>query len=326
MFALGLDIGYSNLKLAFGEKGSSPQTLALPAGAGPLELLPQRLNGGVAQDVIQVTVNDQKWVAGVEPERLQGWDRELHLDYPNSHSYRALFYAGLLLTERERIDVLITGLPVNQYFDAERRKTLIERLKGEHAITPKRTVTVESVIVIPQPAGAYMDVVNSQAGEPLLEILQEGRTIVIDPGFFSVDWVALEQGEIRDKSSGTSLKAMSMLLEEINRLIQEDHGACPGVDKLEKAIRAGKRELILLGQSVPFQEYFDQASRKVAANALIPMRRSMREDGVQTDIVLLAGGGAEAYRSAAQEIFPNSHLVVSDDAVLANARGFWHCA
>lgn len=114
----------------------------------------------------------------------------------------------------------------------------------------------------------------------------------------SVDWVALEEGEVRYHSSGTSLKAMSVLLQETDRLIQEDHGGAPGIEKIEKAIRAGKAEIFLYGEKVSIKDYFKKASTKVAQNALIPMRKSMREDGMDADVVLLAGGGAEAYQDA----------------------------
>ncbi len=138
------------------------------------------------------------------------------------------------MSEQKEIDVLVTGLPVSQYMDVERREALKSRLEGEHQITPKRSVAVKSVVVVPQPAGAYMDVVSSTKDEDLLEIIQGGKTVVIDPGFFSVDWVALEEGEVRYHSSGTSLKAMSVLLQETDRLIQEDHGGAPGIERSRK--------------------------------------------------------------------------------------------
>ena len=40
MFVLGVDIGYSNLKLAIGQSGSEPKTIILPAGAGPADRSP----------------------------------------------------------------------------------------------------------------------------------------------------------------------------------------------------------------------------------------------------------------------------------------------
>lgn len=323
-FILGLDIGYSNLKMAMGFRGEKVTTTVLPVGAGPLALMPQQLTGGEG-NCIQVVIDDEKWVAGVEPDRLQGWNRDLHADYPATKPYKALFYAALLLSEQKEIDVLVTGLPVNQFMNPELREALKKRLEGEHQITPKRSVTVKSVVVVPQPAGAYMDIVSSTKDEGLLEVLQEGKTVVIDPGFFSVDWVALEEGEVRYHSSGTSLKAMSVLLEAINLLIQEDHGGSPGIEKIEKAIRSGKDEILLFGQKVGLKEYLDRCSFNVAQNALTQMRSSMREDGMDADVVLLAGGGAEAYKIAAKELFPKSRIVMSSNPLVANANGFWFC-
>lgn len=45
-FVLGLDIGYSNLKMAMGHKGGEARTVIMPVGAGALELMPQQLTGG----------------------------------------------------------------------------------------------------------------------------------------------------------------------------------------------------------------------------------------------------------------------------------------
>nr|WP_321303071.1 ParM/StbA family protein [Alcaligenes faecalis] len=325
MFKVGLDIGYSNLVVAYGETPETLNTKVLPVGAGPLELLPQQPTGETASS-IQVLIDDERWAAGVEPERLQGWDRELHGDYPSTKSYRALFLAALLLSERETIDMLVTGLPVSQYTDADKVKALVERLKGQHVVTPKRTVTVNDVLVVPQPAGAYMDIASSTDDDDLVEMMDEGRVMVIDPGFFSVDWVLFSEGEVRIKSSGTSLKAMSVVLAEMDRLIQNDHGAKVGIDRIEKALRNKKEHVFLLGQRVGLTDYWKLACERIAPSALVSMRQSMREEGMNVDVVILAGGGAASYKDAAIEIFPRAKTVITEDAVLANGRGFWYCA
>ena len=101
MFVIGLDIGYSNLKLAFGDvdKGGTPRptvTRVLPGGAGRLSDLPIRLGKGEGDaDAIVVNVNGEKWVAGVDQARLETSMRELHADYPASDAYQALFHAAL---------------------------------------------------------------------------------------------------------------------------------------------------------------------------------------------------------------------------------------
>lgn len=157
MFVLGLDIGYSNLKIAMGHKDEGMTTKVLPAGAGRVELMPRNMSAGMGNDFLQVVINGEKWAAGVEPSRLQGWERELHRDYKSTDVYKALFYAALLVSEQTEIDMLVTGLPVDQAKDEQQRNELIDLLKGAHQITPKLEVTVKDVLVVPQPAGAYME-------------------------------------------------------------------------------------------------------------------------------------------------------------------------
>ncbi len=58
---------------------------------------------------------------------------------------------------------------------------------------------------------------------------------------------------------------MSVLLQETDRLIQEDHGGAPGIEKIEKAIRAGKAEIFLYGEryrSRLLQESLNQSRSK----------------------------------------------------------------
>lgn len=326
MFVLGLDIGYSNLKIAYGnsEKGEMTTKL-LPAGAGHINLMPRTLHSGVDDDVITVLIDDETWVAGVEPSRLQGWERELHDNYTTTNVYKALFHAALLISGETVIDRLVTGLPVSQALDETTRKSLIERLIGNHQVTPKRTVEVKEVVVVPQPVGAYMDIVSNTTDQETLDAVTEGKTVVIDPGFFSVDWVALDEGEVHYHSSDTSLKAMSRLLEAANNLIRDDHGGAPGVSTLEKQIRAGKDHTMVFGRKVALPEYIEKASELVSQDALTAMRSTMRDEGMNADVVLMAGGGAQAYEAAAQALFPNSNIVTPKEAVLSNARGFWHC-
>ncbi|AYM89019.1 MULTISPECIES: ParM/StbA family protein [Pseudoalteromonas] len=325
MFVMGLDIGYSNLKVSMGTKGEDIRTKILPAGAGNIDLMPRSVGAGLGTDFLQVIINDQKWAAGVEPDRLQGWERELHKDYKSTDVYRALFYAALLVSEQSVIDVLVTGLPVDQAMKDEQRQELASLLKGEHQITPKRKVTVKDVIVVPQPAGAYMDVVNSAVDDDVLDVIHNGKTVVIDPGYYSVDWVALVEGEIHYRSSGTSLKAMSRLIQVANELIHDDNGAAPGIDKIEKAIRTGKSYIYLFGQKIELKEYMENASNTVSREALTSMKKTMRDDGMDADVVLLAGGGASSYMAAAKELFSKSRIIELENSVLSNSRGFWYC-
>ena len=214
MNILGIDIGYSNLKLAFGPKGESAKTHLRPAGAAPADRFGSRFDGKAQDEFLHVLVHGQEFVAGVSPDRAEMWTRSLHADYTASASYEALFHAGLLLSEMDRIEVLVTGLPVSQYLDEARRNALAEQMCGTHQVTPKRAVSVEKVKVIPQPIGGLLDYIAQEDAD-----IEDARVLVVDPGFFSVDWVVIAHKDLHRQSSGTSLNASSVILEEASRLI-----------------------------------------------------------------------------------------------------------
>lgn len=319
MFVLGLDIGYSNVKLAMGESAATPIVSLSPAGAAPVDRLPESL--GKSDDVLRVMVGDALWAACVNPGKFSLWNRALHQDYSRSDSYRALFHAALLLSERDVVDLVVTGLPVAQWLDRAHRDEISQRLTGCHRITKTREVRVAQVRVIPQPIGGYLDVLWSGTNGAILE---EGRVLVIDPGFFSVDWVVVEEGDLRKTSSGTSLEAMSVLLEHASRLIAEEHGGKVPVDRLEEALRSGRVQVLLYGQAIEIGPYLRQAAGRVAPVALEALRESIRKESGSVDAILLTGGGADFYEPVVKVLFPSNSIIIPERPELANARGFYY--
>lgn len=320
-FVMGLDIGYSNLKVVAGTQGKA-RSHVLPVGAGPSRLMPRDLRGG-AIDAIYVSVDDEEYAAGVEPDRLQSWERELHGSYTETKSYRALFYAALLLSESETIDVLVTGLPVDQFKNPKNREALESMMKGQHQITPAVSVTVKEVVVVPQPGGAYLHAVSSVTDTDIIELFDEGRTLIIDPGFYSVDFVSFLAGEIQYDYSGTSHEAVSAILEHCASSIQRDYGFLPKIDMIEKAIRMHKPHIFLNSRKVPLGNYLTKASADVAEIALTAMKRTLRKDDMNPDVVVLAGGGAMFYEGAARSVYPLAKIVVPEQSVMAIADGYW---
>ena len=323
-FVAALDVGYSNLKLLAGERGTAPAATVLPAGAGPataMPLHPRSVAGGGARgglDGLAVLVEGAAWAAGVEPSRLQNWERELHPDYPATTGYRALVHAALLAAGRERIDTLVTGLPVSQWLDLAQREALQTRLTGTHQITPARSVEVAAVQVLPQPAGAYLDF---EAREP--DVVAQSRVLVVDAGFFSVDWVLYDEGAMRAANSGTTTAAMSLVLEAAADLIRRDHGSRIERDLLERALRTGTAAVPLFGRPVALAPYLAEAATQTAHVALTAIRQTLRGERREVDLVLLAGGGAATYAEATRQAFPRARVAVPAEPVLANVRGFW---
>ena len=321
-YCLGLDIGYSNLKVVGGESGKKPNFFIAPSGAGPASKMPTHMSAEAADSTMRISISGEPWVAGVHAGYLEGWVRTLDANYPDSDNYLALYYAALLRTGRAVVDRVVTGLPVSQFQEFDRRDRLVERLQGKHKVNSGVMVEVKEVVVLPQPVGAYMNLMSYFDDIALLE---EGRIVVIDPGFFSTDWVAMQGRSLRKESSGTSQQAMSRLLEECAKLIVADHGAgaCTA-EKLEQAIRSNRDKVLVFGQRITFGDYMKESMRIVSGQAMASLKQSMREEANNgADVVLLAGGGAECYHEAAREAFPRSRVVMARNPVMANAEGFW---
>lgn len=197
MQVVGLDIGYSNLKIADGRSGTVPRLRVLPAIAAPQRHVAVQLDGatGAGPAGVAVLVNGEPWIAGVRPTRVSGWQRALHADYAASSSYQALLLAALSQLGTPRIDRLVTGLPVAQAVDPRRRDALRQQLLGCHD-TARGVVEVADVRVIAQPIGSFIDVLM-QGADDVVDLISDGTVLVIDVGFFSVDWSVLVNGDLR---------------------------------------------------------------------------------------------------------------------------------
>lgn len=322
--AVGLDIGYSQIKLAVGDVDhEEPQILVRPAVAGPAALLSNRFSNDDAPGGIPVLVQGAPWVACAERGLLQGATRELHADYTVTDNYRALFYAALHLTGRSVIDAVVTGLPVSHYQNVAHRKRLEAFMTQDHLVATGHHVKVLRTEVLPQPVGAYLDFLGRRAD--LYDLLNEGRVVVLDIGYFSADWAILEQGQFHTLVSGSSQKAMSRLLDTAHQHITRDHDGGPGVDALEDALRHGRDTALVFGERVAIAPYLASAAREIAPEIGTRVRAAMREQSDNIDLILLVGGGAHLYQPAVQEAFPRGRLEAPapEDGVIANARGFW---
>jgi plasmid segregation protein ParM len=324
MSIVGLDVGYSNLKLAVGVPGDAPRVLVRPAGAAPLARLGERLAAGAGSEAaVRVEVAGTPWAAAIEPVRFEGWQRALHEDYTASPAFRALVEAALELAGEARIARLVTGLPVAQAQEPRRREALRRVLLGEHH-TPNGRVVVADVHIVPQPVGAFVDLLCSGADAELLARLEEGTVLVLDAGYYSVDWALIVAGELRRGASGTSLEAMSVLIERAAARLAERHGGRAQPLALEAALRRGRTHLAVFGQRIALAPLLEATAGEVAAVALEALRQALRREVSNVDLVLLAGGGAALYAPGARSAFPYAEVRLAPEPVAANARGFFH--
>lgn len=320
-FVFGLDVGYSNVKMVYGYVGDTPVVDVRPAQAAPLNMVKGEEEPLPGECLVYI--DGAPWLTFISPDRVAA-KRELHADYTSSEAYKALFLGALTVAcqNGEAIDVLVTGLPVNQYLDKEHVESLTGILSGRHKVAPESTYEVRKVVVLAQPVGTMFDIYSVHEDA---ELFSETNVLVLDPGFFSVDWVLFQSGSLHKESSGTALEAMSTMVTQINSEIQAAYGGQgPGLAKIEAILQAGKDYFVIHGRREPIAKYIEQAAAKVAPEALKSMKQQLRYvRGQSIDFILLGGGGSNFYKQAAMEIFPEARLIAPENAVVSNARGFW---
>ncbi len=321
MLALGLDIGYSAVKAAWGDPESlTPATLALPSIAGPRSNASLSLTGTTFDKGAEVWIDGEPWLAGIEFHEINAAARELHHDYPSTKQYRALALAAIDAPGVTEIDSLVTGLPVVHYQDEAKRAYLETLLSGQHVIRPGRVVNVKKVTVIPQPAGTFMDMASRPAHEGLLN---NATVLVVDPGYFSVDWVIVREGVLSRHLSGSSMNAVSTILEHVDNGLRNDKKGHPGVDALERSLRHGGRTIHMYGAPVDLSPYLDRAAAELAKPVLTAINSMLRHHHSTIDVIIMTGGGSGMFLRHFAAEYPRSMVITSPAAHMSNAVGFW---
>lgn len=323
---LATDIGYSNLNIAYGNANlDTPLLRMIPATATPSSLITRSLTQfrKIDESFFSVDIHGEKWSVGIPANKIQNFTRQLHGEFTGTNEWLSMLKASLVASGVDTIELLILGLPTEQFYDKKRKDIITNLAIGKHVINSLMTKEVKNVLILPQPAGAWMDLISSSEVEYVSK-LQKGKILVIDPGYFSVDSALFSGGEFFNKSSTSSLWAVSRILEEVDEKIAVNHGGNAGVEKLEIAIKNKDKTVMVHGTEVEIDSLVNDASKHISELALSEILKSLRSEARNIDIILLAGGGANFYKETVDKFFPNSQVVVAEDHVNSIAKGFWH--
>lgn len=330
---VGLDIGYGNLKVVASALGSDEvRTIVLPVGAAPKAKAMKSMSGRVDPGEGElVMIDGEEWVAGVSPLELQDFARQTHGNYPKTKEYLALYYAALAKLGHPKIAALVTGLPVSQFYEGKQSGLTAEickRLGGQHFINPipggkMAEVDVGRVLVVPQPAGAYTDMVTQ---DPDLAHDKDRFALVLDVGYFSTDWVLIQGGKVSDGSSGSSTDATSRILEDAAGQIKAARGIPVSPARLESAFRNGRVTLQLGEHTVDYRTFINAAATEVADRVMAKVGSSLRGQVDLIDVVAITGGGGAMFERSVRKAFPSSMTALGKDPIVANARGFMQLA
>lgn len=182
-----VDVGYGDVKFVVSSDigqplgcRSFPSLAAHPAC--------HDLSGGVIadRDTVIVDVEGIPYEVGPQVELALGTQtvRILNKDYTSQREYLALLYGALQYMNTPEIDWLVVGLPVSLL--ATKATVLKFMLEGLHKTASCRSVYVNRVLVLAQPIGGLIDFASS-CGD--YEKLRHTNNLIIDAGFYTLDWV-----------------------------------------------------------------------------------------------------------------------------------------
>lgn len=313
-----IDVGYGNTKYTRDNAGES----AMFPSVAPLASA-KRLSdaGGGKRNTVRIEVGDNTYEVGLDALYAQSgvaFGKSMDTNFSTSDIYIALTLAACHYMGMEEIDLLVLGLPVSTWDNY--RHQLADRVRGTHTITSTgRKISVGECKVLPQPLGGFY---HHTVSNNLTDWLMSDTTnLVIDPGYFTLDWLVTHGTMINDDRSGAinnggvagALNAMSATIEQ---KIGNDIG---GIHRLDAALLNGK-PLRAHGEEIDLDKY-----RGVAEHATKDaIGKMVANIGTLADIdnVLIVGGGADIFADAIKEKFPKQNVIVGEEAVYANVRGF----
>lgn len=321
-----VDVGFGNTKFTTsdgimdGEIGTQIfPSIALPATGQHLQA---ELD---AKHTVQISVGKgQIFEVGESVASSMGtaFARQLDLKYSESAPYLALTLGAVHYMDVQSVDLLVVGLPVLNFNALA--PALKEKLRRVHSL-PRGKVEISDVLVVPQPVGGMYDFgVRNQ----IIRQLHGQNNLLIDPGFYTVDWVVTQGMTLNSARSGAATdagmaailrKTFNQITLQYQKTIRISDPSESDLIRLDQAIRLNQ-DFRLFGKPIPVNDFI-HVRDEVIKGALHKLHASV---GGSSDIdnVVIVGGGAAAYKDAVAAFFPNHDVRVAKDAAFSNVRGF----
>lgn len=313
-----LDVGFGSTKFVVDHPANGSIQCKLFPSLAPHAPSHDFMDGAHLRPNVAVVVSDgHHYVVGPESEL---WlrthhSRVLNSNYVHSAEYLALARGAFHYMNVPTIDLLVVGLPVAHFHS---KKVEIEtRLVGVHPLPGDRRLTVRRVLTVPQPVGGLL---YCTCDTEIFESMHNQTNLVIDPGYFTVDWVVTLGLKPTVQRCGSFNGGVSAVLARMAEGISKRHNIVfNDLNAIDEGLRNGST-ICLYGQDEPLEPYLSRAT--AATDAALSSLINCVGDGQDIRNVFLVGGGASLFYEAVVRRFPRQRVYVVPDAQLANVRGF----
>lgn len=312
-----IDVGYGYTKVVMEHRTKNRiECLRFPSYA-PAAMSSDLSAGTTKRDTKIVDVDGVDYEVGINSRDALGnyYARVLDPEFTKTPNYLALVRGALSYINLPKISLLAVGLPVSLY--QKRIKGLRERLVGIHPLADDKAVEIEHVWAVPQPLGGLFYYAHENAR---WDIAESQVNLVIDPGYFTVDWIVSIGPRINDARCGSFNGGVSEILSRLAKSIGPEIGAV--VDRVEGIEDAliNNRKANIFGTEVDLKDHMDGA-RIYMREALSAIKNSVGS-GADINNIIAIGGGSTLFMSAIKEAFPKHKILTVDEPAFANVRGF----
>lgn len=325
-----IDLGFGNVKYVTGHQHGQPVRCDLFPSLAAQVVRREDLGGGVMaqRDTVVIEVDGAMYEVGKDAELATDTTHGRTLDgsYPVTAQYLAMMRGALAYMGQPVIDLLVLGLPNNTISQYEAK--LKEIGVGEHVVPNIRrrvdssapaeiTVTVREVWVLNQPLGGFFDHAIT-AGT--MRSMSAQQNLIIDPGFFTFDWLMAKGFKPITSRSKAVNGGMSAVLRVIaDAISQELVIQPPNLKRVDDAVRNGGK-MRLFGRDVDISAHIRLGKSKAAE--YIAELASLVGDGSDVDNIILAGGGSQFFLDVVEAKYPRHKIIIANDPIYANVRGF----
>ena len=335
---LAIDVGYGHVKWVSINSNGETKKGMFPSVAAITTRDRSGENVGMANlRTVTVNVGEHNYVVGRDAylETDAHFSRTRLNDYSQTDGYKALMQGAMVISGMREIDQLVIGLPLTTM--ASYHELLKEQYKGEHFIGAsnakrKNVVTVDGVTVTSQPAGAILHAASVD------ETLRKKTSLVIDVGYFTVDYLMCQGLRPYYARSGAVEGGMSSYYDHLGGAVVEQLGKAgfgkkSAIDHflLEKSLTEGvagdgghmKYTLMVGNRAVDISEsvlkskiklngYIDRIVTGMGSNSL----------DMVNSIILAGGGGMFLKRELKERVGKSHEFVELGQGQFAIAQGY----
>lgn len=269
----------------------------------------------------QIDVGDVQYEVGPDVMTALGGTinigRNVGERFPETPEYEALVLGAIAQMGATHIGHLVLGLPVHNM--QKYAQFLMLKFSNSTFMVCGRKVTINRVTVLPQPIGTliYISAKKNRALVP-----GEIR-LIIDPGYYSTDWIVADGFKIHEKRSSGTVCGVSHLLTEACKHISAKLGLeFSGIERLGVALRdntnlrVAKNEL----SNAELWSFINQSSNVI--NECLRVIESSVGSMMDISEVHITGGGGIFFSEICKNRYKDQSVELLDDSRFVNAMGF----